>query len=258
VQGILWSPLHKLLNTRCGCCNTLRQLVDCLQFSFLQFNIILIDSTNATNYWNGCQPGFVFATTVHLQMEENEYLSKVVPFAKQYATCQRLYIGVYVNFMAILHQTDTFIMKEMLLMRQCANTGRGNIVRWRLIFMEPQYGTSFMVKGPAADATDAPQPWGLLCNTVMKMISVFSYFRVMEHRWNEINRGKPENRSTRGKTCPSATLSTTNPTWTDPGWTRASAVRGSMELASCHPSGDWNFEVVPRVLENLWTHVLIQ
>jgi hypothetical protein len=25
-----------------------------------------------------------------------------------------------------------------------------------------------------------------------------------------------ENRSTRGKTCPSATLSTTNPTWTDP------------------------------------------
>jgi hypothetical protein len=27
-----------------------------------------------------------------------------------------------------------------------------------------------------------------------------------------------ENRSTRGKTCPSATLSTTNPTWTEPGW----------------------------------------
>ena len=26
-----------------------------------------------------------------------------------------------------------------------------------------------------------------------------------------------ENRSTRGKTCPSATLSTTNPTWTDRG-----------------------------------------
>jgi hypothetical protein len=26
-----------------------------------------------------------------------------------------------------------------------------------------------------------------------------------------------ENRSTRGKPCPSATLSTTNPTWTDPG-----------------------------------------
>jgi hypothetical protein len=28
-----------------------------------------------------------------------------------------------------------------------------------------------MVKGPSADATDAPQPSGLLCNSVMKMIS---------------------------------------------------------------------------------------
>jgi hypothetical protein len=36
----------------------------------------------------------------------------------------------------------------------------------------------------------------------------------MEHRWNEIDRGKP---TTRRKTCPSAILSTTNPTWTDPG-----------------------------------------
>jgi hypothetical protein len=27
-----------------------------------------------------------------------------------------------------------------------------------------------------------------------------------------------ENRNTRGKTCPNATLSTTYPTWTDPGW----------------------------------------
>jgi hypothetical protein len=79
----------------------------------------------------------------------------------------------------------------------------------------------FVVNGPAADATDAPQPWGLLCNPLMKMINFFTFFRVMEHRWNEIDRGKPkysgENRSTRGKTCPSATLSTTNPTWTDPG-----------------------------------------
>jgi hypothetical protein len=32
-------------------------------------------------------------------------------------------------------------------------------------------GSSFflVVKGPAADATDAPQPWGFLCNPVMKM-----------------------------------------------------------------------------------------
>jgi hypothetical protein len=41
----------------------------------------------------------------------------------------------------------------------------------------------FVVKGPAVDATDAPQPWGLLCNPVLKMISFFfSLFRVMEER----------------------------------------------------------------------------
>jgi hypothetical protein len=37
---------------------------------------------------------------------------------------------------------------------------------------EPNF---FVVKGPAADATDAPQPSGLLCNRVMKMISFFSF-----------------------------------------------------------------------------------
>jgi hypothetical protein len=45
----------------------------------------------------------------------------------------------------------------------------------------------------------------------------------MEHQWNEIDRGKPK---TRKKTCPSATLFTTNLTWswsgTEP---RASVVR---------------------------------
>jgi hypothetical protein len=35
--------------------------------------------------------------------------------------------------------------------------------------------TVFFVKGPAADATEAPQPWSLLCNPVTKMIS-FSRF----------------------------------------------------------------------------------
>jgi hypothetical protein len=41
----------------------------------------------------------------------------------------------------------------------------------------------------------------------------FILLQVMEHQWNEIDR---ENRRTRGKTCPNATLSTTNPTWTEP------------------------------------------
>jgi hypothetical protein len=42
----------------------------------------------------------------------------------------------------------------------------------------------------------------------------YQILQVMEHQWNEINRVKP---TTRRKTCPSATLSTTNPTWTDLG-----------------------------------------
>ena len=48
------------------------------------------------------------------------------------------------------------------------------------------------MKGPAADATDAPQSWGLLYNPVMKMISFFPLFEVMEHWWNEIDREKPK------------------------------------------------------------------
>jgi hypothetical protein len=47
------------------------------------------------------------------------------------------------------------------------------------------------MKGPAADAKDAPQPWGLLSNPVMKTIS-FSFCRVTEHRWKETDRGKPK------------------------------------------------------------------
>jgi hypothetical protein len=39
-----------------------------------------------------------------------------------------------------------------------------------------------------------------------------------------------ENRSTRGKTCPSAILSTTNPTWTDPG--SNPDLRGGMPAAN--------------------------
>jgi hypothetical protein len=42
----------------------------------------------------------------------------------------------------------------------------------------------------------------------------YQVLQVMEHQWNEIDREKP---TTRRKTCPNATLSTTNPTWTDPG-----------------------------------------
>jgi hypothetical protein len=48
-----------------------------------------------------------------------------------------------------------------------------------------------------------------------KMISFFfSFFKVMEHRWNEIDTGKPKYSD---KNLSSATSSTTNPTWTDSG-----------------------------------------
>jgi hypothetical protein len=68
----------------------------------------------------------------------------------------------------------------------------------------------------------------VLCATPMKMIRMSSFFyqflQLMEHQWNEIDREKPTNRR---KTCPSATLSTTNLTWTWPGTEPgASAMRG--------------------------------
>jgi hypothetical protein len=47
----------------------------------------------------------------------------------------------------------------------------------------------------------------------MKLL-VSSLSLEMEYRWDETDR---ENQSIRGRTCPSATLSTTNPTLTDPG-----------------------------------------
>jgi hypothetical protein len=39
-----------------------------------------------------------------------------------------------------------------------------------------QINTRLVVKGPAADATDAPQPWGFLCNPVMKMMMIIIIF----------------------------------------------------------------------------------
>jgi hypothetical protein len=49
----------------------------------------------------------------------------------------------------------------------------------------------------------------------------FSFFRIMEHRWNEVDREKPKYS---GKTSPSASLSTTNPTGAVIGWN--SGLRG--------------------------------
>jgi hypothetical protein len=48
----------------------------------------------------------------------------------------------------------------------------------------------------------------------------------MEQRWNHIDRGKPKD--SEKKTCPSATLSTTNPTRTDLGAKRANPCTHSL------------------------------
>jgi hypothetical protein len=71
-----------------------------------------------------------------------------------------------------------------------------------------------MVKGPAADGTDALRLFVQPYDEDEYEQFFYQVLQVMEHQWNETDRGKPK---TRRKTCPSATLSTTNPTWTDPG-----------------------------------------
>jgi hypothetical protein len=38
------------------------------------------------------------------------------------------------------------------------------------------YNTILVVKGPAVDATDVLQPWGLLCNPVMMMKMMIIFF----------------------------------------------------------------------------------
>jgi hypothetical protein len=49
-----------------------------------------------------------------------------------------------------------------------------------------------MDKGPAAEATGARQPEIFLCNPVKMKMIMFVLFQVAEHRWNEIDRGKPK------------------------------------------------------------------
>jgi hypothetical protein len=45
----------------------------------------------------------------------------------------------------------------------------------RFVMYKAVHTHFFVVKGPAADVTDSPQPWGILCNPVMKMISCFNF-----------------------------------------------------------------------------------
>jgi hypothetical protein len=72
-----------------------------------------------------------------------------------------------------------------------------------------------LLKGTAVDTTDAPQPSRLIVQPYEEDNEFFSAF---PFSWSTGGlKLTGENRSTRRKTCPSATLSTTNPTGTDPG-----------------------------------------
>jgi hypothetical protein len=53
------------------------------------------------------------------------------------------------------------------------------------------------------------------CLLTLAYYALPRWYEFGERRWNDILTGK--NRRTRRKTCPSVTLSTTNPTWIDPG-----------------------------------------
>jgi hypothetical protein len=72
----------------------------------------------------------------------------------------------------------------------------------------------------------------------------------MEHQWNEIDRGKP---TTRRKTCPSATLSTTNLTWTylgsNPG------LRGERPATNRLSHGTASIQYFPLTIEETYNSV---
>jgi hypothetical protein len=69
------------------------------------------------------------------------------------------------------------------------------------------------------DDTEAPQPWGLLCNPVMKTKrKMISFFFRFSKKWSTGGMKLTGKTEVIGKkTYPSVTLSTTNPTWTDKG-----------------------------------------
>jgi hypothetical protein len=74
------------------------------------------------------------------------------------------------------------------------------------------------------------------CATLWWRCLVYSFFRVMEHRWNEIDRGKPKHS---GKNLSQCYLSTTNPTWTDPRSNPGSGVRGRQLTAWAMARPQW-------------------
>jgi hypothetical protein len=72
----------------------------------------------------------------------------------------------------------------------------------------------FVVKGPQQMLRTHRSLKSYCATLWWRFFFFLPFFQVMEHRWNEIDRVKPKYS---GGTCRSATLSTTNPTWTDLG-----------------------------------------
>jgi hypothetical protein len=96
---------------------------------------------------------------------------------------------------------------------------------WISFVLPPVTYFVYLVKVPAADATDAPQPWGLLFNPVMKMVKFFllSHFNAAPVQWNW--QGKTEVLGGGGKPVPVTFCPPQiphGPTWDR---TRASAMR---------------------------------
>jgi hypothetical protein len=48
----------------------------------------------------------------------------------------------------------------------------------------------YLLKGPAADATEAPQPWRLILQPCEEDEIFFCFSNLMGHLWNEMDRGK--------------------------------------------------------------------
>jgi hypothetical protein len=53
------------------------------------------------------------------------------------------------------------------------------------------YFLFYFLRAPQQMLRTHRKPWGLLCNPMVKMF-FFLFFRLMEHQWNEIDRGKPK------------------------------------------------------------------
>jgi hypothetical protein len=93
------------------------------------------------------------------------------------------------------------------------------------------------------------------CLLTLEYYAFPRWYEFGERQWNDILTG--ENRRTRRKTCPSATLSTTNPTWFDPD--ANPGLRGETPAANDQSLGTASFgDVTSGQLSETWhcnTHI---